>query len=188
MVVYCKTNKIQIICPICKTRDIIGIPEKELKQNNHLITVSIQKGVICPHHFQVFVDKNFQIRGYQKVDLELNQENSIKLRNGVKAFNQKEKEDCNLFEKVTLDGNNVKYQPLNNAKNREDIALKKETKTRTKIKKMTLKKIYEEFWEFIDDNNIEFQKFIINDKRRKNISKYTNLNQISKHLKLKQEI
>ena len=186
MVVYCKTNKIQVICPICKTRDIIGIPERELKNNNHLTTVSIQKGLICPHHFQVFVDKNFQIRGYQKVDLELNQENSIKLRNGVKAFNQKEKENSNPFETITLDGNNIKYQSLNSAKNRECITLKKETKT--KNKKMTLREIYEEFWEFIDDDNIEFQKFIINDKRRKNISKYTNLNQISKHLKLKQEI
>ncbi|MFX1313020.1 MAG: hypothetical protein ACFFHD_10445, partial [Promethearchaeota archaeon] len=91
MAVYCKTNKIQVICPICKTADIIGIPEKHVKNNNRLITVSIQKGLICPHHFQVFLDKNFQIRGYQKVDLELNKENSIQLRNGVKAFNQKEK-------------------------------------------------------------------------------------------------
>ncbi len=169
MVVYCKTNKIQVICPICKTRDIIGIPERELKNNTHLTTVSIQKGLICPHHFQVFVDKNFQIRGYQKVDLELNQENSIMLRNGVKAFNQKENENCNLFEKITLDGNNVKYDPLNRVKSNEDIGLKQETKN----KKMTLKEIYEEFWEFIEEDNSEFQKFIINDIRRKEyLNKY----------------
>ena len=167
MVVYCKTNKIQIICPICKTRDIIGIPEKELKQNNHLITVSIQKGVICPHHFQVFVDKNFQIRGYQKVDLELNQENSIKLRNGVKAFNQKGKENSNLFETITLDGKNIKYAPIKRIENREDNDYKPVTCTKTKNKNMTLKEIYEEFWEFIDDDNSDFQKFIINDPRRK---------------------
>ncbi len=181
MVVYCKTNKIQVICPICKTRDIIGIPERELKNNNHLTTVSIQKGLICPHHFQVFVDKNFQIRGYQKVDLELNQDNSIKLRNGVKAFNQKEKDNSNLFETITLDSNNVKYAPLNKVENRENSGYKPNTSIKTKNKKMTLKEIYDEFWEFIDDDNSEFQKFIINDKKRKNIAKYTNLNQISNH-------
>ena len=38
---------------------------------------------------------------------------------------------------------------------------------------MSLKEIYEEFWEFIDDNNIEFQKFIINDTRRRdNLNKF----------------
>ncbi|KKM08373.1 hypothetical protein LCGC14_1724380, partial [marine sediment metagenome] len=77
------TIKIQVTCPICKTRDIVGLPERTLKENSHLITVSIHKGLICPHHFQLFIDKNLRIRGYQKVDLELNKETSIKLRNGV---------------------------------------------------------------------------------------------------------
>jgi len=31
---------------------------------------------------------------------------------------------------------------------------------------MTLQKIYEEFWEFIDENNEEFREFILNDARR----------------------
>ncbi|MFW9943136.1 MAG: hypothetical protein ACFFFT_19010, partial [Candidatus Thorarchaeota archaeon] len=82
MLVPVTTQKIQIICPICKTRDLIGVPKRELNKNSHLTTISIQKGLICPHHFQVFVDKNLQIRGYQKVDFELNNENSRKLRNG----------------------------------------------------------------------------------------------------------
>ena len=32
---------------------------------------------------------------------------------------------------------------------------------------MTLEEIYEEFWEFVDEDNPEFQEFIIKDKRRK---------------------
>ncbi len=32
---------------------------------------------------------------------------------------------------------------------------------------MTLKDIYEEFWEFIDDNNEEFSEFIKNDIRKR---------------------
>ncbi len=31
---------------------------------------------------------------------------------------------------------------------------------------MTLEEIYEEFWEFIDEDNPEFREFVINDKRR----------------------
>ena len=33
-------------------------------------------------------------------------------------------------------------------------------------KKMSLAEIYEEFWELIDDQNEEFQEYIIKDKRR----------------------
>ncbi len=36
-----------------------------------MTTVSIQKDEICEHHFQAFIDKDFRIRGYQKVDFEI---------------------------------------------------------------------------------------------------------------------
>jgi hypothetical protein len=67
--------------------------------------------MICEHHFQLFIDKNFAIRGYQKVDFQANDAKSQK-------------------------------------------------------SKMTLEEIYEEFYEFIDDNNSTFIPFIIKDKRR----------------------
>ncbi|MFX1522866.1 MAG: hypothetical protein ACFFCC_05105, partial [Promethearchaeota archaeon] len=101
------TKKIEVVCPTCKKRDLIGIPEKKIKSSSHLTTVSIQKGLICPHHFQIFIDKNLQVRGYQKVDFELNQDNATQLRNGVKAFNQKGKEKKSLFENVILNANPV---------------------------------------------------------------------------------
>ncbi|MCJ7648380.1 MAG: hypothetical protein MUP85_07190, partial [Candidatus Lokiarchaeota archaeon] len=63
------------------------------------------------HHFQLFIDKNFAIRGYQKVDFQV-----------------------------------------------KDAKAQKS--------KMTLEEIYEEFYEFIDDNNSTFIPFIIKDKRR----------------------
>ncbi|MFW9825336.1 MAG: hypothetical protein ACFFE4_20510, partial [Candidatus Thorarchaeota archaeon] len=103
MQVPISTKKIEVICPICKTRDLIGIPEKKLRNSSHLTTVSIQKGLICPHHFQIFIDKNLQVRGYQKVDFELNQDNSAELRNGVKAFNGKRNNNVNHFENITID-------------------------------------------------------------------------------------
>ena len=163
-----KTHKIQVICPICKTRDLVGIPRSQLNKNSQLTTISIQKGLICPHHFQFFMDNQFQIRGYQKVDLELNQENSKNLRNGVKAFNCSEVEKSELFEKRIYDGNKVKFIPVNKETNNENKITKQEASPNNR--KMTLKEIYEEFWELIDDKNSQFQKFIISDNRRNKLS------------------
>jgi hypothetical protein len=50
---------------------------------------------------------------------------------------------------------------------------------------MTLQEIYEEFWEFIDDNNEVFQRFIVDDKDRRMHFKMKNLalRNDSKHFK-----
>ena len=42
---------------------------------------------------------------------------------------------------------------------------------------MTLKEIYEEFWEFIDDENEFFHEFIIKDNRRQKSSINSNINE-----------
>ena len=104
-------QSIKVSCPICNSRKEIDIPLEIINESKHLTTVSISKGMICEHHFQLFIDKNFAIRGYQKVDFQVND-----------AKEQKSK--------------------------------------------MTLEEIYEEFYEFIDDNNSTFIPFIIKDKRR----------------------
>jgi hypothetical protein len=186
MVVSCRTNKIQVICPICKTRDIIGIPGIRQTERTRLTTVSIHKGLICPHHFQIFIDNNLQIRGYQKVDLELNQENSKKLRNGVKAFNQNGDDKDHLFEKLILEGNSVKYEPLNSVNNDDDDDISE--KIVSKSKKVVLKEIYEEFWEFIEKDNKIFSEFITDDKRRKNFRMDSVFNETNNHIELEQEI
>jgi len=164
MVAYVKTHKFQVVCPICKTREVIGLPETRLKKNSPLTTVSIHKGLICPHHFQFFLDKSFQIRGYQKVDLELEQESSNKLRNGIKVFKQNESQHKHNFENITIEGNKVKHVPINNNKVIKDQTLKQEISL--KGKKLSFKEIYEEFWEFIDESNEIFLEFIKKDKRR----------------------
>jgi hypothetical protein len=186
MIVPKITKKVQVICPICKSRDIVGIPELKRSLNSQLTTISIHKGLICPHHFQVFMDRDFQIRGYQKVDLELEQNNVKNLRNGVKAFNPVEEDDKELFENIILEGNSLEYCPLNYNGMEKKTSKKAEIVPRKK--EMTLKEIYEEFWEFIDEDNEEFQKFIINDKRRKKspldckyIENYNYLNLASKN-------
>jgi hypothetical protein len=185
MLVPLTTKKIEVICPICKTRDLIGIPEKKVKKSSHLTTVSIQKGLICPHHFQVFIDKNMKIRRYQKVDFELNEDNIMKLRNGVKAFNLNQEKE-HLFDELNLYRNDIKYQFLNNIKNEENTEKNREVLAENK--RMTIKEIYEEFWEFIDEDNEKFRELVTNDKRRVKFSTYSNLNERYYQQELDQEI
>jgi len=65
-------QSIKVSCPICNSRKEIDIPVEIMNESKHLTTISISKGMICEHHFQLFIDKNFAIRGYQKVDFEVN--------------------------------------------------------------------------------------------------------------------
>lgn len=59
-----------VICPTCSTKKDLKIPSKIINQAKQLTTVSIPSGAVCEHSFQSFVDKNFKVRGYQKVDFE----------------------------------------------------------------------------------------------------------------------
>ena len=63
-------QEIQVICPTCKTKKALRIPSKIINHAKQLTTVSIPSGAVCEHGFQSFVDKNFKVRGYQKVDFE----------------------------------------------------------------------------------------------------------------------
>ena len=186
MLVPITTKKIEIVCPICKTRDLIGIPKKKINDSSHLTTVSIQKGLICPHHFQVFIDKNSQVRGYQKVDFELNHDNSKELSNGVKAFNRKIEEKGNHFENIIHESNSVQKKPPYTVNSAENNELTQKSVPKRKI--ATLKEIYEEFWEYIDEDNEKFQDFIRNDKKRKNLSFDPNKDEYYNHLEINQEV
>ncbi len=62
---------IVVQCPICKGKKKLEIPSQIINQSNQLSTVSIPSGFVCKHTFQAFIDKNFKVRGYQKVDFEL---------------------------------------------------------------------------------------------------------------------
>lgn len=66
---YC----IFIQCPKCQVKRVIKVPRNVFTQNQHLTTVSIPLGLVCNHSFNAFIDKNFKVRGYQKVDYELSE-------------------------------------------------------------------------------------------------------------------
>ena len=63
-------ENIRVVCPTCNKRKELKIPGKIINQSKQLTTVSIPSGAVCVHSFQSFVDKNFKVRGYQKVDFE----------------------------------------------------------------------------------------------------------------------
>jgi len=168
MTTVSETQEVQIICPVCKKNKVINIPEKIINQARQLTTISIQKGLICNHHFQAFIDKNFRIRGYQKIDFEINPkaENKDFLPN--KKVQEKYNDDKKLFENLTLEGNYFEFTPQ---QIKSVGSISKQKVPLRENRHMTLEEIYEEFWDLIDEDNIEFKNLIISDKRRKSFRK-----------------
>jgi len=149
-----QTNLVRVECPICKIRKEVEFPKSIINQASQLTTVSIRKGIICEHHFQMFIDKNFKVRGYQKVDYEFGPKKKGNESNLAKKIAKTKESDKELFENLILEKNYVEYKP------------KKQLK---KLKEMTLKEIYDEFWELINDDNEEFMEFIKKDNRRRKL-------------------
>ena len=149
-----ETRKVLTICPICKSKKDLDLPESIVNQASNIATISIPKGLVCEHHFQMFVDKNFHVRGYQKVDLEIE----------INSKDEK-KNDNDLFDNLLLEGNFLKFQPKIIQENKKPAIVNQKITERNK--KMSNEEIYDEFWEFIEDDNAEFQEFIMKDRRRK---------------------
>ena len=152
--------KIQFACPICKSKKVLKVPKSVINQAKQLTTMSIAKGLVCEHQFQAFVDKNFNVRGYQKVDFEFENKKAENQNREFKDFNDS---DDDLFENLIIEGNYLEYKPRKS---------KIQNNNNQKKKEMTLKDIYEEFWEFIDDDNEEFSEFIENDVRRRKYNSF----------------
>jgi len=155
------TVKIHFQCPVCSQSASLDIDKEIFEQSDSLTTVSVPRGIICEHAFHAFVDKNYQIRGYQRVDFEFKRQDILAkkkkcetnpITDFVEEKRKKLKKDID-FEQLILKKNEVIYNP-----DSEKEELKKTKKT--------LKTIYEDFWEFIPNDNEVFQRFIENDKRR----------------------
>ncbi len=65
------SHEIRVVCPVCSTSKMLKVPIKVIKQSKQLTTISIPSKLCCDHSFQSFVDKNYKVRGYQKVDFEI---------------------------------------------------------------------------------------------------------------------
>jgi len=160
-------REVQIICPICKSEKQLDIPESIINQAKQLTTVSIQKGMLCNHHFQAFIDKNFKVRGYQKIDFEVSLKKSRLQRSPTEMVKSLTKDDDKLFDNLILEGNYIEYSPKNETNNKLDSNPKSNEESKLIKKDMSLEEIYDLFWEFIDDDNREFKELIIKDKDRR---------------------
>jgi hypothetical protein len=154
--------KIRFICPVCKAEKVLQFPKSVITQAKGLSTMSIASGLVCEHQFQAFVDKNCAVRGYQRVDFEFEKiridDKNLQTRNDVRN-------DDELFENLILEGDYLEYNPrreLDDNSNQINHAPKKQDNR--------LKEIYNEFWEFIEENNEIFKDYIKDDKRRNSIT------------------
>jgi hypothetical protein len=168
-------QNVKFTCPVCKLTKELKIPKSIINKARQLTTVSIPKGLVCSHHFQAFVDKNFAIRGYQKVDFEV-------AYDLLHKTGQEQKKDKN---QIIIDGNCVEFKPIETRKlkkmKKEKLYIKEEILSNPKNKhlekkinglnlvkkRLSLEAIYNEFWELIDDDNVEFKHLIESDIRRK---------------------
>ncbi len=151
---------VKINCPVCKSSKVLKFPKSVISKSRHLTTISLPKGLVCDHHFQAFLDKNFAVRGYQKVDFEFENKEDQKKHADIQLFSGNEKE---LFDHLIVEGNYVGYHP---EVKKINVLKQKSQESKNQEGKRSLQEIYSEFWEFIDDNNPEFKDFISKDKRR----------------------
>jgi hypothetical protein len=166
-----ENKKVLFICPDCKAKKALGVPISVIKKAKQITTMSIARGLVCDHQFQAFVDKNFSVRGYQRVDFELESQSSEKKDKDSRDFKETEEE---LLDNLILEGNYVEYKPkkrINYNKRQKGIEvmtspkndIQKNKQEQKQKNEMTLKEIYEEFRDFIDKDNEKFAPFIEND-------------------------
>jgi len=162
-----KIINIRFICPVCKSEKELPIIKSVINQAKQLTTISIPKNKVCLHHFQAFIDKNFKVRGYQKVDFmfELDEVEEQKFPIYTVKLNDEE-----LLNNLKSQKNHKKNSSAQIKKNyqKKNKEIPKVKNVKFEKKEMTLEEIYEQFWEFIDETNPEFRELILKDPKREN--------------------
>jgi hypothetical protein len=157
---------VRIRCPSCKAGARVDVPTGIVESASHLTTVSVRAGFACEHAFQLFLDKNFKVRGYQKVDYEISPEppspEAEPSARGEESPKKAVPDDSGLLEALVLSENFVKHEPSPaNFQAGEDPHGHEANRSKSK------EEIYEEFWEFIDEDHPDFQDLIASDERRR---------------------
>jgi hypothetical protein len=165
-----KLKKARFVCPVCKKHQELDIPKSVVEEKKNLTTVSIPKGMICEHQFQAFIDKQFKVRGYQRVDFEFDKPETQQKES---SFKYKEKKDSKILKDLIIKGNTIEYKPQNptvSQKNSKVNTSKKnstsnsinlsedQNKIKTKMGQSPLEDIYNEFKDFIDEDYDSFKR------------------------------
>lgn len=170
-------KKTTFICPVCKSKKELKLPKSIVEEKKNLTTVSIPKGMMCEHQFQAFVDKQFKVRGYQRVDFEF-ETNKLHKQDGKTKGKIEQENDSKFLNNLSMDGNFIKYDPnfkenterISNEKkseskllyNKPDENLSQSSESNIKSHKKSLgrslEEIYEEFREFVKTDKKTFLK------------------------------
>ncbi len=63
-----KHKKVRIICPFCGDQKVLELPSDCVNKSSPLTSILIQSDTICYHNFVAYLDRDFKIRGTQKID------------------------------------------------------------------------------------------------------------------------
>lgn len=67
-----ETKRVRVVCPVCDKSEYLEVLVSVLKSSGKgLTTILIPDNTVCSHSFQIFVDKNGAVRGYETPDFEL---------------------------------------------------------------------------------------------------------------------
>lgn len=164
------SKKVQVICPVCKTKGMFEVPEAKVLNNDNTTTVSVPAGMVCDHHFQAFIDKNFAVRGYQKVDVDLTKEIAVKVDLVKETAPNLEGFEFPPLEPRTFSEEGVTPERFSEFVKRlyqkQQSGVFKHLEFSNQ-KPKTLGEIYLDFREFISDDNEVFSEFIKRDPYRK---------------------
>ncbi len=61
-------KKVRVSCPICNAQKLLEFPLNCVNTSNPLTLVLILNDKICVHSFIVYLDRDFKVRGTQKID------------------------------------------------------------------------------------------------------------------------
>jgi hypothetical protein len=151
-----KLKKARFVCPVCKEHKELEIPKSVVEEKKNLTTVSIPRGMICEHQFQAFIDKQFKVRGYQRVDFEFDRPEP---QHKESSFKHKGRNDSKILKDLIIEGNTISWNSSkkNSTSNSKNLP-KNKNKPKTEVVKRNLEDIYNEFKDFIDEDFESFKK------------------------------
>lgn len=68
---------ITVQCPECGTIKKLEIPKIRIDDSKPMKSISIREGLVCNHKFILFLDNNYKVRAYQKIDQEFSSKDLI---------------------------------------------------------------------------------------------------------------
>lgn len=59
-------NKTIVVCPYCQKSGFINLHSIELTKS--ISCIKLNKNTLCEHQIHIYIDKNYVVRGYEKID------------------------------------------------------------------------------------------------------------------------